>query len=257
MIAMRPAQLDLRRENPAVSGMGDIALFLDLDGTLAPFAATPGEVGPDPARNRLLERLCDSVAGRVAIVSGRTIEDVDRILERSVAPVAGVHGLERRTAAGEIVQAKPHPQLNLVRTSFHALAAAARGLLVEDKGLSIALHYRQSPGCAEAVGELARRLEQVTGLVLQEGEMVAELRTPGPTKGDAVAAFLAEPPFAGALPIYIGDDLTDEDAFAAAAAAGGYGILAGPERATQARWRLGGVDEVLAWLGSLDPKPRQ
>ncbi|HEX5776183.1 MAG TPA: trehalose-phosphatase, partial [Caulobacteraceae bacterium] len=186
--------------------------------------------------------------GRTAVISGRTIEDVDRILDRQITPVAGVHGLQRRTAAGEVIAAEPHPRLDDARAAFNALALAARGLLVEDKGLSVALHYRQAPSCAEPVRDLARRLQEGAGLVLQEGDMVAELRTPGPNKGDALADFMAEPQFAGALPIYIGDDLTDEDAFAAAAAAGGHGILVGERRETCATWRLDDVDGVLAWL---------
>lgn len=233
---------------PPVLDMDSTALFLDLDGTLAPICGRPGDVGPDPRRSRLLERLVERLDGRAAIVSGRTIADVDRIVEGRILPVAGVHGLQRRTAAGAVIEAEPHPKLGLARTAFHSLAAADRDLLVEDKRVGIALHYRQAPRSMEAVRDLARRLERVTGLVLQEGDMVAELRSPGPGKGEAVAAFMAETSFAGARPVYIGDDLTDEDGFAAAAALGGYGVLVGPGRDTRARWRLGGVDDVLAWL---------
>ena len=239
---------DLAPKSLTQLGLETTAIFLDLDGTLAPISDKPGDVEPDRSRNDLLSRLSAKVSGRTAIISGRAIEDVDRILDRRITPVAGVHGLQRRNSAGDILSAEPHPKLNDVRAAFHGLAAAARGLLVEDKGLSVALHYRQAPTCAEPVRDLAHRLRQATGLTLQEGDMVAELRTPGPGKGDALADFMAEAPFEGALPIYIGDDLTDEDAFAAAAAAGGHGILVGARRETCATWRLGGVDDVLAWL---------
>lgn len=235
-------------------GLDRVALFLDLDGTLEPFAPTPGEVAADPRRNRLLERLVERLGGRTAVISGRTLADVDRILDRRIVPVAGVHGLQRRSAAGEVTPAWPHPKLGQARAAFHAMAAADRRLLVEDKGLSVALHYRGSPGCAEAVRDLARRLSEAIGLVLQEGVMVAELRTPGPGKGEALEAFMAEPPFAGAVPVCLGDDLTDEDGFEAAAAAGGHGILVGPARETAAHWRLSGVEAALAWLaGGLGP----
>lgn len=234
-----PVPLDLART----------ALFLDLDGTLAPIAETPDGVTPERRRSRLLARLAERMGGRVAVISGRPINDVDRILERSIRAVAGVHGLERRTADGEVVSPEPHPKLAEAREAFRALARASRGLIVEDKGLSVALHYRQAPEGEEAVRELAHRLADATGLRLQEGHMVAELRTPGPGKEGAVAAYMAEPPFAGAVPVYVGDDLTDEDGFAAAARAGGFGVLVGPERRTRAKWRLADVEQVLAWLG--------
>lgn len=250
MTTIQPTQAAALAGRTFILDLQRAALFLDLDGTLAPIAATPGAVGPDPSRSRLLEQLAGRLGGRVAVISGRTVEAVDHILEGRIVPVAGVHGLQRRTADGVMSAAEPHGQLALARDSLRAFAAADRNLLVEDKGLSVTLHYRNAPGCADAVRELAQRLEKVTGLVLQEGHMVVELRTPGPTKGDAVAAFMAEPPFAGARPIYIGDDLTDEDAFAAVAEAGGDGVLVGPERETAATWRLENVAQVLAWLGA-------
>jgi trehalose 6-phosphate phosphatase len=136
------------------------------------------------------------------------------------------------------------------------MARAERGLLLEDKGTSVALHYRQRPDAGPAVVDCARRLARQTGLVLQEGHMVAELRTPGPDKGEALAAFMAEAPFAGARPIMIGDDLTDEDAFAVAVALGGEAILIGQPRRSRSRWRLEDPDALLAWLeASLDLAP--
>lgn len=231
-------------------GLDRLALFLDLDGTIAPIRETPGEVAADARRSRLLGEISERLGRRAAVISGRTIAEVDYILERRIVPVAGVHGLQRRSACGRVAQAWPHPKIGRVRAAFHALAAAETRLLVEDKGLSVALHYRRAPACAEPVIHLARRLSANTGMTLQLGDMVAELRTPGPTKGEALAAFMAEPPFAGALPLFIGDDLTDEDGFEAATAAGGYGVLVGPARATRARWRLAGVEAVLDWLAA-------
>jgi trehalose 6-phosphate phosphatase len=132
---------------------------------------------------------------------------------------------------------------------FHQFAARDSGLIVEEKGgLSVALHYRLARAEAAAAGALAEAIADETGLILQHGDMVEELRTPGPTKGDSVRAFLDQPPFKGARPVFLGDDATDEHAFEAVQALGGVGILVGPARATEARFRLNGVDEVLAWL---------
>lgn len=236
--------------NPA-----DWALFLDLDGVLAPIVDRPGDVGPDPRRNAILRSLAARLEQRLAIVSGRTLAEVSAITEGAVRAVAGVHGLERRTALGHDVIAIADPNLGEAAAVFRALAGAQPELLVEEKGLSVALHYRACPAACEAVREVARRLEAATGLVLQEGDMVAELRTAGADKGQAVEAFMAEWPFQGARPIFVGDDLTDEDGFVAAAAAGGYGILVGAGRETAARYRLADVPAVLDWLEAAITEP--
>ena len=228
--------------------LGETALFLDLDGTLAPIAARPQDVRPDPRRTDLLERLAQQLDGRLAVVSGRTLADVDRILEGRVTAVAAVHGLVRRDAGGRTIQTPPHPQLAAAAAELRAFAARDCGLLVEEKGLSVALHFRLAPRQARAARACAVSLAAGTGLVLQEGAMVEELRTPGPDKGDSVRAFLAEPPFAGARPVFVGDDVTDEAGFAAARALGGVGVAVGPQRATEAGYQLPGVEAALAWL---------
>ncbi|MDR6626013.1 trehalose-phosphatase [Caulobacter segnis] len=227
------------------------ALFLDLDGTLAPIMPRPDDVGPDARRADVLARLRERFEDRVAVVSGRSLPDLDHILGGGVTSIAAIHGLVRRTAGGGVVELQPHPGLDDARRILGELADCERGLLFEDKTLSVALHYRNAPACAEAVIEAAERLSQSTGLVLQLGDMVAELRTPGADKGSAVAAFLNEAPFVGATPIFVGDDLTDEDGFAAARRLGGFGVLAGKSRPTQADFRLDGPDAVLGWLERL------
>lgn len=224
------------------------ALFLDLDGTLARFRPRPDDVGPDPARNALLRGLQDALAGRLAIVSGRAIDDVDRILDASVIAVAGVHGLERRLPDGARADAAPHPRLAEARARLETFAAARAGLLVEPKPVSVALHYRGAPDRGPDVRALASLIASETGLKLQQGAMVAELRTPGPNKGDVVRDLLAAPPFAGATPIFVGDDVTDEDGFEAAASLDGWGVLVGPPRPTAARARLPDVGRTLEWL---------
>lgn len=227
------------------------ALFLDLDGTLAPIMPRPDDVGPDPARARLLSRLRETLSERVAVVSGRSLPDLDHILGRGVPAIGAVHGLVRRSADGIVTTLEPHPGLEDARRILGELAHCDRGLLFEDKALSVALHYRNAPSAAEAVIEASERLSQATGLILQLGDMVAELRTPGSDKGAAVTAFLRESPFLDATPVFIGDDLTDEDGFAAAERLGGFGVLVGEPRPTTACYRLAAPRDVARWLQAL------
>lgn len=244
---MSVVELTIGLEPPALDLSG-VALFLDLDGTLAPIAARPDDVGPDPRRSDVLERLRTGAGGRLAVISGRTLADLDRILERRVPSLAGVHGLTRRTGAGDTSTVAAHPGHDAALAALNGFAAAHPGLIVEDKGQSVTLHYRLAPEFAATARVEAERIAAQTGLTLQPGSMVMELRAPGPSKGDSVRAFMAEPPFAGASPIFMGDDLTDEDGFAAATALGGFGILVGAPRPTAARYRLAGVEQALEWL---------
>jgi len=235
---LAPPALDLNRS----------ALFLDLDGTLAPIVARPQDVGPEPRRTASREELVRRMGGRVAILSGRTLAEIDYILDGAVRPAAAVHGLDRREPDGTHSPPEPHPDLPAAADAFHDLAAAAPGLLVEAKGLSVALHYRQAPDQADAVRALAQDWAERTGLRMQPGHMVVELRTPGPDKGDSLASFMATAPFRGASPVFVGDDQTDEPAFAAARRLGGTGVLVGPIRNSAATHRLEDVNAVLNWL---------
>jgi len=234
---------------PPILDPGRDALFLDLDGTLAPIRPHPSQVELDRRTLDLLARLSRAFAGRVAVVSGRELADVDRLTGGSVAAVAGVHGLDRRNGARRS-RAEPAPGVARAVERFRAFGADAPGTLVEDKGLSAALHYRQAPDRAEAAQALARALAAEHGLALQTGKMVVELRTPGADKGAALAAFMAEAPFAGSRAWFVGDDDTDEAGFRAAAAHGGAGVLVGPPKPTAARHRLPDVGAVADWLAA-------
>jgi len=229
-------------------GFDTVALFLDLDGTLAAIKPRPSDVGPEAWRTALLRRLQEKLDGRLAVISGRSLEEVDRILEGAVTAVAAVHGLVRRRADGVVEQAPPAEGLPAARSVLDELAARHPGMVVEDKTLSVAVHFRQAPELADEVRREAEAIAADTGLRLQLGDMVAELCTPGFDKGSAVRAFLREAPFLAALPVFVGDDLTDENGFRAARAVGGVSVLVGPSRATAADLRLEDVAAVRAWL---------
>jgi len=228
------------------------ALFLDMDGVLAPLAETPDAVVPHPERTAALRALADRLHGRVAIISGRTIAEIDRIAEAASASASGVHGLERRRADGSLDRIEASPAVRDAVAAFEAFARTRPGVIVEDKAVSAGLHYRGAPAEADAALALARALADRTGLTLQAGNLVVELKTPGTSKGTALNAFMLEPPFAGAVPVMLGDDLTDEDGFRAAEALGGFGVLVGPPRETAARYGLPGVGAVLKWLNAVE-----
>ncbi|WP_091735374.1 trehalose-phosphatase [Phenylobacterium immobile] len=227
----------------------EIALFLDLDGTLAPIAPRPQDVAPEADLTARLERLEQALGGRLAVISGRTLADVDRILEGRVAAVAAVHGLIRRGTDRVVIQTPPHPALQDAAERLRIFAQSDAGLMVEEKdGRSVALHFRLARDKGPEALRLCRQIAQETGLVLQRGDMVEELRTPGPTKGDSLRDFMADPAFAGVTPVFVGDDRTDEDGFTAAAELGGFGVLVGPPRATAARFGLTDVAATAQWL---------
>ncbi len=236
---------------PPLPGLERTALFLDMDGTLAEFERLPEEVGPTPRRTALLRRLVARTKGGVAMISGRALADLDRITDAAVIAASGVHGLELRHPDGRMEVAQPHPDMDRARSEFRAVVDAHPQLLLEDKGLGLVLHYRAAPKLERLATGAAERMAAQTGLLLQRGDMMVELRTPGRNKGHALQAFMQEPPFHGRTPVYIGDDLTDEHAFEAARDLGGHGVLVGPERATAARYRLAEVEAVLVWLERL------
>jgi trehalose 6-phosphate phosphatase len=227
------------------------ALFLDMDGVLAELAATPEAVVPNPRRTAVLKGLVPRLDGRVAIISGRTIAEIDRIAEASTASASGVHGLERRRHDGSFLRAEASESVRQAIAAFEDFARTRPGVVVEDKAVAAGLHYRGAPDQAAEAEALVARLSAETGLTVQPGNMVIELKTPGASKGTALKAFMTEAPFAGGTPVMLGDDLTDEDGFRAAAELGGFGVLVGPPRETAARYGLPDVDAVLAWLETL------
>lgn len=226
------------------------AFFLDVDGTLLHIAETPEGVASDPRLVRLLDNLCRAAGGAVALISGRPIEDIDRLFAPVRLPVAGQHGLERRDAAGGLHRhAFPEDEFEVMRRAIRGIAARHPDVRIEDKGLSVALHFRQAPTLGPQIErELGQLLAQAgEGFRLQPGKMVFEVKPAGKDKGTAIVEFMEEHPFCGRTPVFLGDDTTDEYGFTVVNAIGGQSIKvgAGP---TGAQWRLPDVESVRTWL---------
>lgn len=229
------------------------ALFLDFDGTLVEIADHPDGVVVPPELPGLIARLSQRLDGRFAIVTGRSLDALEGLLGTLEVAVAGSHGGEFRPAGSREVHALAQPLPAEVVTGLCAFAEQ-HDLLVEPKPFSIAVHYRRHPDALPALLARASETGEVFGLKMKHGKQVIELSMPGSDKGSAVERFMQTPTFAGARPLFVGDDVTDEDAFAAVNALDGAGILVGPMRQTLARWRLDGVADVHAWLAAaLDP----
>ena len=240
---------------PPMRLLRNTSLFLDFDGTLVRFADRPDAVAVDSALRGLIGALAERLEGRLAIVSGRSADEITAFFPAAdpglpAVAVAGSHGVERRWPDGRSLAPAEPDALAGALDELRALAGRHPGVVVEEKPFGVALHYRQAPQAADLCNELADSLAARAGFVLQRGSMVCELRAKGADKGDAVRAFMAEPPMAGHPPLFIGDDLTDEHGFEAAAELSGAGILVGAPRATAARYRLPDVAAVHRWLGA-------
>ena len=226
------------------------AFFLDLDGTLLEIAETPDAVGIGPDEKRLVEKLVAGAGGAVAVISGRALVRIDQILAPLVLPAAGQHGAERRDAKGVRHRHRfPANVLRPVAVGIRSFAARHQGLVFEDKGASVALHYRKAPQLARAAQAAVREAAGPLGtqVEVQDGKMVVELKPAGCDKGKAIAQFMQEAPFAGRQPVFIGDDVTDEYGFRVVNAMGGHSIKVG-EGPSVARWRLENPASTRAWL---------
>jgi len=230
-------------------------LFLDFDGTLVELRDHPEQVEAPTSLAGLLLTLLDAFGGAVAIVSGRSVTSLERLLTPLQLPVAGIHGLERRDARGILHRNRgAAAALRRVRPAVERFVAEREGLHWEDKGGALAVHYRGAP---EREGEVRGFLEGQCrdlgdGFHVQAGKAVFELKPVGRDKGRVVAEFMQEVPFAGRVPVFIGDDRTDEDAFAWVNANAGISVRVGePDMPSAARYRADSVAETLAWLEGL------
>lgn len=215
----------------------DCALFLDFDGTLVELAPTPDAVAVAPAMVDALRAVRDRLGGRLAIVSGRPIAQIDAMLATLTLPVAGVHGMERRDAGGMLHYA-PVPSFSAVQACALRLAALHPRLRVEQKRGALALHYRQAPELERLCkSEMLAAIRETPGMLLLHGKMVIEVKPAGVSKGTAIRDFLAEAPFVGSRPVFAGDDATDEVGFAYVQQTGGMALKIGAG-ASVARHRI-------------------
>lgn len=241
------------RPPPVLPPGESYCLFLDFDGTLVEFAPTPAAVTADRPLIALLRQTAHALDGALAIVSGRPVHDMDKLLAPLQLPMAGVHGYERRAADGNLYRPTPDTvRLALLREKLLAFVQQLPGLLLEEKPAGMAVHFRQARHLEGAV----RSCMQVHAaahrgeLDLLEGDAVIELKPSTHTKATAVEAFMQESPFAGRTPVYIGDDHTDRDGFEAVARHGGMAIAVGTRVSTP--WRLRDPAAVRAWLADFN-----
>jgi len=227
----------------------DHALFLDFDGTLVDIAAAPDLVRVAPELPHLLGAIADFLGGSLALVSGRSLDDLVRLLAPFSGAMAGQHGRERRRSDGSVLTSPVPPALTSAAQMLADFAERHPGVMLEDKGGTLALHYRQAPSLAAGCRERVHRVVEATGGALKsiDGKMVVELMPRTAGKGQAIAAFLAEPPFKGRMPVFVGDDSGDEEGFVVVDRLGGIPVHVGVGP-TAARHRLADVAEVLAWL---------
>jgi trehalose 6-phosphate phosphatase len=226
------------------------AVFLDVDGTLLDFNNDPRAVQVSGALLTLLHALHDALDGALALVSGRELDDLDGLFDKPRWAAAGLHGLQLRRADGSFRRITIAPeQQKKMQQATEALAARFAGVQLEDKQIAVALHCRRAPEQFAPLHDAAVELiAQLPGYELQPGNLVIEFKPVGMDKGRAVVELLGSPPFAGRLPVYLGDDLTDEHAFASIQKKHGIGVLIGSARSTQASFSLPGPAAVEVWL---------
>lgn len=242
------ARLDLQAPPPLATlqeGRG-IALHLDFDGTLVNIASGPDRIEVPKALAARLEALAHQMGGALALVSGRSTHNLCEFLGQLELHVAGSHGGHVIAPDGSELRA-PDPFPEKVDREIHAFAQS-HDLLHERKAHGAALHFRAKPELAAATRKFADQLAAENGLELKAGKCVVELVTPGANKGGAVELLMMNAPFAGRTPVFIGDDVTDEDGFAACNRLGGFGIQVGERAPTVARYRFNAVEDVFAWL---------
>jgi trehalose 6-phosphate phosphatase len=225
------------------------ALFLDFDGTLAEFADRPDDVVVDSLLVRQIERLCDQLGGALAVVTGRALEDIDRLLAPAHLLGAGLHGAQLRLPDGE---RWPKPLLrnaDALIASLHALLPVDSAIWIENKRAAVAVHYRLAPNRRSEILRAVRIVAAEHGLDTVDGKLVFELRIPEIDKGRAIQSMLLVPPFKGRRPVFVGDDTTDEDGFAAVEGAGGFSVKVGIGP-SGAQFRLDDVPDVHRWLAA-------
>lgn len=194
------------------------ALLLDIDGTLLELAPTPREVVVPPDLRSNLVQLLEATSGALALVSGRSLIDIDWIFEPTLFPAVGGHGAEMRLSGDTQAVASHAPPMDPdLKKRFADIARLDKGILLEDKGYSIALHFRKAPhierALYDAVSVIRADLPDAAIAVLP-GKFVCEIKASGISKASGVQELLTHEPFAGRMPVFLGDDVTDETVFA-------------------------------------------
>src|SRR3954463_410497 len=228
------------------------AFFLDIDGTLLDIEGRPDDVRIGRAELELVSGLHRATGGALALVSGRPLAGIDALFHPLRLALAGQHGAERRDARGKRHRHRfPVEALHRAAAPLRKFVARNEGLIFEDKGASVALHYRLAPQLQAAALAVVEEAAKTAGgaLEIQLGKMVYELKPSGVDKGSAIDEFMLEPPFAGRVPVFLGDDVTDESGFRAVNRLGGHSVKVG-QGETAARWRLGDPAAAKSWLGA-------
>ncbi|MGH6981500.1 MAG: trehalose-phosphatase [Stellaceae bacterium] len=234
----------------------DWALFLDIDGTLLDLAPMPDAVHVPPPLHENLNFLYHDL-GAVALVSGRSLAGIDALFAPLIFPAAGQHGAETR-CGDERISVPALPALRGIAVALNRFAASHPGILVEDKGNSVAIHFRNAPTLEDEVAAMAARLVSgITDLEVLPAKMAFDIKPRASSKGDAIRWFLERKPFFGRVPVFVGDDRTDEAGFAAVNERGGYSIRVGEETRTGARFSLNSSAAVREWIAGLARYYRQ
>jgi trehalose 6-phosphate phosphatase len=227
----------------------DWCLFLDVDGTLVELTDTPSQTVADPEIKPLLLDVAERLGGAVALVSGRKIRTLDELFAPLRLPAAGLHGVERRKAGGAIQGASfVDTRLDVPRAEIKALVAANPGASFEDKDRTIAVHFRLAPHLEDLMRRSLIEIAEPLGSTyhIQGGKMMFEIKPRGFSKATAIEAFMKESPFSGRRPVFVGDDLTDQDGFAGVEAQGGLSIAVGDH--IRGQYYLENVTAVRRWL---------
>jgi trehalose 6-phosphate phosphatase len=224
-------------------------LFLDVDGTLLDIAATPDAVHVSDELRATLGGLSGALEGALALVSGRPIASIDRLFAPLILPAAGQHGAEIRNDGG-LQQGPPNPNLPAITAALKHFVATRPGLVVEEKGESVALHYRLAPHYREAARTLVTSLMEACGggLEVLPARMAFDIKPKAVDKGAAIEWFLTCAAFRDRVPVFVGDDRTDEDGFSYVNTRGGHSIRVGLEGDSGAAYRMPAPAAVRQWL---------
>ncbi len=239
------------QDPPRGLALGQSAFFFDFDGTLVDIAPNPDAANLDNAVEEMLQRLARATNGALAIISGRDITDIDKHFENFRPAMSGGHGAEWRFADGETCAVASSSAIDAIKREFTDFASRCEGVIAEPKRYSVALHFRKRPELEERCIRFATEIgERSQDVELIHGKMVVELKPAGQNKGTAIRRFMEHSPFSGRQPIFVGDDVTDEDGFAIVRQLEGVAIKIGSGE-TKANYRLPDTAAFRDWLLSI------